>query len=112
MNRKVTDYINNAPPAQQEVMNIIRKLIHQSLSGVTEEFKWNQPVFKLKKDFAYLKTAKAHVTFGFINFEKISDKKGKMEGTGKGMRHIKIKSASEIDPTELREWLLAITGEA
>jgi hypothetical protein len=108
MNQQVTDYINNAPPAQKEIMNAIRELIHQSVYGVIEEFKWRRPVFRLTKDFAYLLAAKDYVTLGFFNFEKINDKQGKLEGTGKGMRHIKLRKTSDIDRSEFTEWLISI----
>lgn len=104
MNAQVTNYINNAPAEQKLIMDSIRRLIHESVPIVEEEFKWSRPVFKSKKDFAYLKTAKAYVTLGFFNFENLNDKDGKLEGTGKDMRHIKIKALNEINSLMLKEW--------
>jgi len=54
MNKQVTEYIHNAPTEQKEIMEIIRSLIHKNVENVTEEFKWNRPIFKSTKDFAYL----------------------------------------------------------
>ena len=107
MNAQVTEYINNAPKEQKEIMEAIRKLIHESVPGVTEEFKWSRPVFKSDKDFAYLKTAKAYVTLGFFNFQKLNDPKNLLEGTGKDMRHIKLKSINDVDKKLLIEWFKA-----
>ncbi len=107
MNAQVTEYINNAPKEQKEIMEAIRKLIHESVPGVTEEFKWSRPVFKSDKDFAYLKTAKAYVTLGFFNFQKLNDKKNLLKGTGKDMRHIKLKSINDVDKKLLIEWFKA-----
>lgn len=108
MNPQVSEYIKNAPEDQGEIMAAIRKLIHQNVEGVAEEYKWSRPVFRLDKDFAYLKTAKNHVTLGFFNFEKINDKDNELEGTGKEMRHIKIKSMSDIDEGKLKDWIKAV----
>lgn len=70
-----------------------------------EEFKWSRPVFTANKSFAYLKTAKNHVTLGFYKFEKLNDPQNLLEGTGKDMRHIKLKSEDDIDAKLLGEWL-------
>ena len=45
MNKEVTEYIHNAPNEQKEIMEIVRNLIHQTVSNVTEEFKCSRPIF-------------------------------------------------------------------
>lgn len=110
MNQQVTDYIEKAPDEQKQIMNSIRKLIHESVDNVTEEFKWNRPVFNAGKDFAYLKTAKNHVTLGFFNFEKIIDADNLLEGTGKDMRHVKLKSIDDINQELFKSWFKATAG--
>ena len=104
MNEQVTAFINEAPPEQQQILQTLRKLLHESVDGVQEEFKWSRPVFKKQKDFAYFKTAKGYVTLGFFNFQKLSDPGNLLEGTGKDMRHIKIKKAADIDKNLLKSW--------
>lgn len=104
MNEQVTRYINEAPPKQQEIMEVLRQLVRATVPGVKEEFKWSRPVFRSDKDFAYLKTARAYVTLGFFKFEKLRDVHGRLEGTGKDMRHIKLKTVQDIDSELLKEW--------
>jgi hypothetical protein len=111
MNSQVNEYINTAPDEQKEIMNLVRSLIHESVINTVEEFKWSRPVFKAKKDFAYMQATKNHVTLGFMNFEKIIDAEKKLEGTGKDMRHIKIKKVSDINKAELAEWFKSVTKE-
>ncbi|MCK9482014.1 MAG: DUF1801 domain-containing protein [Bacteroidia bacterium] len=112
MNEQITAYINNAPKEQKEVMEAIRSLIHQSVKNVKEEFKWSRPIFKSSKDFAYLQSNKNHVNLGFYkDFEKLNDPKGLLEGTGKTMRHIKLKNASDIDHKLLSQWFTVLTQE-
>jgi hypothetical protein len=108
MNTQVTDYINAAPTEQKQIMETVRELIHSTVHNTSEEFKWSRPVFKADKDFAYLKTAKAYVTLGFFNFEKIDDAQNKLEGTGIEMRHIKLKTMQDLDSTMLKKWLEAV----
>ena len=105
MNNNVTEYINQAPDQQKKIMEIVRQLIHENAGQVQEEFKWSRPVFRNEKDFAYLKTAKAYVTLGFFNFQKLDDPGNLLEGTGKDMRHIKLKSVDSIDKDLLKKWI-------
>jgi hypothetical protein len=103
-NSQVSEYITQAPREQKNIMETIRSLVHETIAGTTEEFKWSRPVFSAGKDFAYLKTAKAYVTLGFFAFEKLSDPDQLLEGTGKDMRHIKIKKADQINRDLLVQW--------
>ena len=103
-NTEITEYIEKAPGEKKEIMQAIRKLIHDSVPEVEEEFKWSRPVFKTKKDFAYLKAAKAHVTLGFNNYQLLKDKKNLLQGTGEDMRHVKLKSMADIDEELFRDW--------
>ena len=107
MNNNVTEYINQAPDQQKKIMEIVRQLIHENAGQVQEEFKWSRPVFRNEKDFAYLKTAKDYVTLGFFNFQKLDDPGNLLEGTGKDMRHIKLKSVDSIDKDLLKKWISA-----
>lgn len=91
-------------------MQRIRALIHQRVPGVREEFKWSRPVFALEKDFAYFKTTKNYLTLGFMNFHKIDDPNGLLEGSGKDMRHIKLKDINEVDDELLNKWFEAVTA--
>jgi hypothetical protein len=103
-NEEVSGYINQAPDEQKKIMETIRNLIHETIADTEENFKWSRPVFSKGKDFAYLKTSKAYVTLGFFRFEKLSDPDNLLEGTGKDMRHIKIKKADGVDQTLLKKW--------
>lgn len=105
MNNEVTKYIKEAPEEQEEIMAKIRELIHAKVPDVIEEFKWSRPIFKQQKDFAYLVANKKHVNFGFSQFEKIKNPTEKLEGTGKTMRHVKLRSLNDIDEQLFGEWL-------
>jgi hypothetical protein len=90
-------------------MTVIRELIHLSVPQTTEEFKWGRPVFRIQKDFAYLKTAKNYVTLGFFNANRLHDPLSLLEGTGKEMRHVKLKSIDDINSPLISDWLATIS---
>ena len=110
MNEQITKYILEAPEAQREVMEIIRLTIHSEVPSVIENFKWGRPVFSTDSDFAYFKISKSHLTFGIFKFERIRDNVDLLEGTGKDMRHIKIKKIDDLKLVIIKEWLHQITS--
>jgi hypothetical protein len=109
MNEQITTYLAEAPEDQRKIMEVIRTLIHEEVPSVTENFKWGRPVFSTTSNFAYFKTAKAYLTFGVFKFEKIKDSTHLLEGTGKDMRHIKIKKSEDVQPEIIRQWIRQVT---
>ncbi len=96
-NTDIDNYITEVPESQQEILRVLRELIFKAVPEVKEQFKWKRPVYGLEKDFCYLQANKNHVNLGFYDFTKIDDSKKLLEGTGKKLRHVKIKSTSYID---------------
>lgn len=107
MNEEVNQYIAQADQNQGLIMEYLRGLIHELVPGVTEEFKWSRPVFKSKQHFAYFKTTKKHLTLGFYCADKLDDPHQLLEGSGKGMCHVKIQSIGQVDDSILKKWILA-----
>jgi hypothetical protein len=105
MNPQVTDYIAAAPAGQQALLETLRRIVHDSVPGVVEEFKWSRPVFRTARQFAYLKTAAAYVTLGFYDASHLDDPDGRLEGSGQQMRHIKLRTSADIDSAQLAKWL-------
>lgn len=109
MNEQITTYIAEAPEEQRKIMEAIRQIIHKEVPSVVENFKWSRPVFSTDADFAYFKTAKSYLTFGIFKFDKIKDNVALLEGTGKDMRHIKIKKIEDLQPEIIKNWVQQIT---
>ncbi len=51
--------------------------------------------------FGYVNAFKAHVNVGFFRGAEIADPEGLLEGTGKFMRHVKLRPQDEVDTTAL-----------
>ena len=51
--------------------------------------------------FAYVNAFKAHVNVGFFRGAEIADPDGLLEGTGKFMRHVKVRQEDDIDARAL-----------
>ncbi len=51
--------------------------------------------------FAYVNAFTAHVNVGFFHGAELADPNGLLEGTGKFMRHVKLRHECEVDATAL-----------
>ena len=51
--------------------------------------------------FGYVNAFKAHVNVGFFRGAELADPGGLLEGTGKFMRHVKLRPDEQVDATEL-----------
>ena len=51
--------------------------------------------------FAYVNAFKAHVNVGFFRGAEIADPDRLLEGTGKFMRHVKLRPGYDVDPNAL-----------
>jgi hypothetical protein len=48
---------------------------------------------------------KAHVTFGFYKGVELADPEDLLEGTGKGMRHVKVRAKEDIRKAQFTKWV-------
>lgn len=108
LDKQVTDYISKAPEAQIAMLEMLRQLAHDAVPGTTEAIKWGFPVFSKTKNYAYFKASKQYIRFGFYNTEKIADRDTVLEGTGKDLRHVKIRKPEDIDKKLFTKWLKAV----
>jgi hypothetical protein len=51
--------------------------------------------------FAYVNAFRAHVNVGFFRGAELPDPNGLLEGTGKFMRHVKLRPQGDVDTTAL-----------
>jgi hypothetical protein len=57
--------------------------------------------------FAYVNTFKSHVNVGFFYGAMLADPAGLLEGSGKRMRHVKLKPDTDVDAAALRDLIAA-----
>ena len=95
--KEVSEYINNLPDDKKEIVKALREIILSVDPNLNESLKWKQPVYSKKGDICYIFPAGNHVNLGFYNGTELKDPKKLLEGTGKTMRHIMIKSLEDID---------------
>lgn len=57
--------------------------------------------------FAYVNAFKAHVNVGFFRGAELSDPERLLEGTGRFMRHVKLRPGAEVDAMALEKLIRA-----
>jgi hypothetical protein len=70
--------------------------------------KWNTPWYVYEgKNLVYIASNTHHINFGFSNGASLIANGFELEGTGKGMRHIKLKPGAKPDMTLLKKMVKA-----
>jgi len=62
---------------------------------------------KMSDGYAYIMPLREYVNLGFYQGALLEDPKGLLEGTGKGLRHVKIRSVKEAANPALRSLVKA-----
>lgn len=66
---------------------------------------------KTKEGYCYLMPHKKWVNLGFFSGGLLDDPDGLLEGTGKKLRHIKVRSSSEVGTDAMQALILAAIAE-
>lgn len=110
MDIKVNEYINKQKSPQKEICIYLRNLVNKTIPEVKEELKWGVPVFAGGK--FYIGSLKDHVNLGFSITGLNENEIALFEGSGKTMRHIKVKSIHNINEEKLIELIKLVNDKA
>lgn len=106
--------VAKASPAMAEIAHAARGLIADVLPGVTEVPWAKQGTAgygvgpkKMSEHFAYIAPMKAHVNLGFMYGADLDDPASILQGGGKLLRHIKLRSLDDVKRPEVRALLAA-----
>jgi len=108
MDSKIERFIVGLPPDKREIVLLVREAMLSASSKLTEAIKWKQLTFVYGKTniaFIYTYGKADYMNLGFMQATSLSDPKKLFEGTGKGMRHIKIYSKKDIPVTQIKKWV-------
>ena len=88
------------------IAKAVRALVKRSVAG-SEEYvnPWKIPTFDLNGPLCFYMVAKEHVLFGFMRGAVLRDPGKLLEGTGKYLRHVKLRSVADVRRAEVRSLL-------
>jgi hypothetical protein len=106
----VDDYIKTQSSPQKEILVKLRQIIFNTFPDTDEEMKWGVPNFH--NGTFYIVALKDHVNLGF-SIKGLSDEELELlEGSGKTMRHIKIRTLQDIDKQKIVSLLKMVAKKA
>lgn len=83
-----------------------RALVKKAVAGCEEYVNpWKIPTFDLNGPLCFYMVTKEHVIFGFMRGAMLRDPGKLLEGTGKYLRHAKLRSAADVRRSEVRALL-------
>ncbi len=90
---------------QFQIVEAVRALVKKTIKPLSEEVKYGGILFSSDVAFGGVFAYKEHVTVEFGHGAKIKGEEGFLKGSGKGRRHIKLKSVSDISAKKLVTYL-------
>jgi hypothetical protein len=103
---KVEAYVNCQPPAQQRTINRLRAVVKGAVPDLTERMRWLQVGYLVSgKDVCGIYASSDHVNLSFAQGATLRDPKGLLEGTGKGIRHIKVARMQDVDEDTIQGYV-------
>ncbi len=91
------EYIAKQKPDQQTILKKLRSIIMKAAPQLSEQIKYGFPWYVEKENVCVIMAAGTWVDLGFYRGTELKDPKELLEGSGKGMRHIKVRTLNEID---------------
>jgi hypothetical protein len=91
-----------------EVAQGLRRLVKKTVAGTKESVNpWRIPTFESNGPMCFFTVGKNHVTFGFLRGTSLPDPARLLEGTGKNLRHVKLRSVDELRKPALEKLIRA-----
>jgi hypothetical protein len=106
--RKIMAYVRRKNPAMMEIVFALRILIKKTIPKSHELLNpWGLPTYEWRGAIGYIMVGKKHVTFGLARGSELPDPAKLLEGTGKNLRHVKIRDKAQLVDANLRDLLLS-----
>jgi hypothetical protein len=107
-------YFAQQAPEKRALLEELRALVTKGVPDAQSSIKWGVPFYQRNgKSICSLAAFKEHVGINFFAPPSVLvDPKKKLEGGGKSMRMLKVRSAADIDSASILRWLKATVAAA
>jgi hypothetical protein len=105
----VDAYLEQQKSPQKEICQKLRRIILKTIPGVSEEMKWGVPTYAGGK--YYFVALKNQVNLGLSLKELPKEEQKVLQGSGKTMKHITIRSLDEFDEERIVEFLKLVRAK-
>lgn len=107
MKSEIKLFLSKLPAQKSKLAKKIRSVILDADKKIVESIKWGNLTFSFnntKLIILYTHQTTDYVNVGFLQATSLNDPDFLFEGTGKGMRHIKIRSEKDIHILQMKRW--------
>ena len=95
------------PGKMKGVMKGLRALVRKAVPGCEEYVNpWKIPSFDSNGTVCGFMTGKEHVTFIFLRGAALPDPEGLLEGSGKSVRHVKVRTVADVKKPALKKLIV------
>lgn len=101
-------YFETLDDAERSVALQVRDAVREAVGGnprITETTKWSYPAWVhegKRGNMCSIMGAKGYVRLQFFRGAELPRAESRLEGTGKGMRHLKVRCGREFPASEIR----------
>jgi hypothetical protein len=105
-------YIAEQPADKAALLEKLRAIVNKGVPDADVLIKWGVPFYQMNgKNICALASFKDHVAINFFAPPNaLVDPGKKLEGSGKGNRTLKVRSAGDIDSPSVLRWLKAVVA--
>jgi hypothetical protein len=103
-----------SPPALRPILDALRALVAEAAPEATSSIKWGMPFYALGGEtLCALAGFRAHVNLILPGPPgTYADPEGRLEGSGKTGKHLKLRSLEELPREAVRGWLRTAAARA
>jgi hypothetical protein len=103
---EVDRYLARVEEPVRGAVRWLRELVLDTAPGLREGLMMGVPTYTGKAPVCYIADYTQHANLGFHKGALIRDSRGILEGTGKGLRHVKVKKRDKGLEAKLRALIL------
>ena len=103
--KTVDAWMADLAPALRDVAEALRQTVLRADPELTRPSSGATPCMRRRVRCATWRQPGPMVSLGFFNGAALSDPGNRIEGTGKKMRHIKVRSIADIETDLYAEWV-------
>lgn len=97
-----TEWLDSVDESERALAESVIVFLRETIDEADETVKWNNPCFVVNgSNCLYVAAQNGYVNLGFYEGARLDDPAGVLEGTGKVMRHVKVRSVDELNDREL-----------
>jgi hypothetical protein len=103
----IDECMKDHPASMQALAQELRRVVKERVPEARESVNaWGIPTFSVVGSFAFFLIAKAHLSLGFALGTSLKDPHHLLEGTGKNLRHVKIRTKEDLSKPGLAELII------